>query len=187
MLIGDFDAHGGFARNGSEDAYGLGAHAERDIFIEARNFLDADAGSGDDLVARNDRADVNLTQGDIDAEFAKNTEEIFGVGAVFFLAVAGGGFGLLFEQGKRGEFVGFVVALRERDFGRFLGLLRFDNVELKFAGGSDGEIFYIGRGACGGRAGFGGSFRGGGGGGGGGGGLHRRRFKCGYGLGGLDA
>ena len=63
----------------------------------------------------------------------------------------------------------------ERDFGGFLGLLGFDDVELEFAGGRDGEVFEVGRGAggCGGRRGFGGGFREGGG-------------RCGRGFGGGD-
>ena len=87
---------------------------------------------------------------------------------------------MLFEQGKRGEFVGFVVALGQRDFGGFLGLLGFNDVELEFAGGRDGEVFEVGRGSggSGGRRGSGGGFREGGG---------RRGFGCDEGFGDFGA
>ena len=70
VLVGDFDADGGFAGDRGEDAHGLGAHAERDVFVEAGDFLNAYAGGGHDFVAGDDGADVDFAEGDFDTEFA---------------------------------------------------------------------------------------------------------------------
>jgi len=103
VLIRDFDADGGFAGDRGQNADRLGAHAEGDVFIEPSDLFDANAGGGHDLVAGDNGADVDLAEGHLDAEFAEDAEEVLGVGAVFFLAVARSGFDLFLEEESGGN------------------------------------------------------------------------------------
>ena len=75
-----------------------GDYAQGDVFIEAGDFFDANAGRGDDLVAGDDGADVNFAEGDFDAEFAEDAEKVFGVPAVFVLGVGDVGFHRLAKE-----------------------------------------------------------------------------------------
>ena len=57
-----------------------------------------DARGGDNLVTSDDRAHVDFAQGHLDAEFAEDAEEVFGVLAVFLDAATRGGLRLLLQQ-----------------------------------------------------------------------------------------
>src|SRR5690606_23764636 len=67
--VWNFHTDGGLARNRRENTNGLRAHAERDVFIEAGDFFDANPGRGHDLVAGDDGADVDFAGVYRDTEF----------------------------------------------------------------------------------------------------------------------
>src|SRR5581483_5034131 len=108
-----------------------------DVLVQAGDFFHADAGGGDDLVAGDDRADMDFAQGDIDAELGENAEQVFGVAGMLFLAVRRRGFDLLLEERERRKLVVIVGLLRNGCLG-FFGFLRFDDVEGDLAGGGGG-------------------------------------------------
>src|SRR5690606_24594583 len=133
--VGDLDADGGLAGDGGEDAHGLGAHAEGDVFVEAGDFLDAHAGGGGDFVAGDDGADVDLAGGDGDAEFAEDAHEVAHVAHVFLVGVVGGGGGLVLERVQLGEVVVSVGGREDAGIGLF-GFLGFAGGD---AGGGAGD------------------------------------------------
>jgi len=130
-------------------------------------FFHADAGCGDELIARDDRPDMDFTERHLHVEFTQNSQQIIGVLPVFFFAqtrVDRDGFA---QKGKRRKLV-LVVGLRRRDGFRPSGFLRLDDIELAerwnrlFRGGLgrgrfDGRFGSIGGAlGCGGLSGLGG-------------------------------
>ena len=99
----------------------MGAHAEGDILVEAGDFLDAHAGGGDQFVAGDDRANVDLAGSNGDVELAEDAHEISHVAGVFVVGALGGGGGLFLEQGERGK----LVVLLDQGHGGRLGLFGF--------------------------------------------------------------
>jgi len=134
-LVRHFYTDGGFAGDRSQNAHGLGAHAEGDVFVEAGDFFDTHASGRDDFVARDDRADVDFAERNFDTELAQDAEKVLGVAAVFVFGIAGGGLNLVFEECERRELVFLVVGLGERWLCRLLDGLGFDDVELDAACG----------------------------------------------------
>jgi len=131
----------------------VGAHAQRDVFIETGDFFDAHARAGLDFVAGDDGADVDLAQAHGDTEIAEDAQEVFRVLLVLFAAVPRGVGDLLAEERDVGEAVVFVRALRrgERGFFKLLGL--HDIERERSCGGRVPRSFApslarLGRGAC---------------------------------------
>jgi len=62
MLVGHFHTDRGLARDRGEDADRLRAHAERDVFIEAGDLLDTDAGRRRHFVTCDDGTDMDLAK-----------------------------------------------------------------------------------------------------------------------------
>ena len=106
---------------------------ERDILVEAGDFLHPHASRGNDFVTGDDGTDVDLAERHLDAEFRQDPQEIFGVVPVFLLAGARVEFGLLTQEGQGRELVVFVGADQGGGLGS-LGFLGPDDIELAQGG-----------------------------------------------------